>query len=67
MSNELKSEKKVVWVRCRASSATRGEKECDGNQAELLTDINVPNELAYSGKISRYRCLTCGRIFSIRI
>ena len=59
-------EKRVVWIRCRAGSETRGDTVCVGNQAEAFSDIKIPNKLAYSGKLARYRCLTCGRVFSIR-
>jgi len=59
-------EKEIAWIRCRAGSETRGDVVCNGNQAEVVSNIKIPNKLAYSGKLVRYRCITCGRLFSIR-
>jgi len=61
-----KEKKKVVWIRCRAGSVARGDDVCYGNQAEIVSSINIPNKLAYSGNLSRYRCRTCGRVFVVR-
>jgi len=59
-------EKRIVWMKCRATSESRGEPVCLGNQAEVLTNISIPNSFGSSGNLSRYRCVICGRMFTIR-
>lgn len=74
------SEKKGVWIKCRATAS------CEGNEAEIVSsqenhltmetiDPTNPNPrskkktnttiLAGGGRVTRYRCLSCKRSFTI--
>jgi hypothetical protein len=55
----------TVTISCQASSRNSA-KPCTGRQASLLSVMNMPNELGYSGRMSRYRCLTCKQVFTLR-
>lgn len=64
-NDPAKEEKRIVWMKCRASSESRNEATCSGNQVEVLKSISLPNAYGTSGRLSRYKCTTCGRMFSI--
>jgi hypothetical protein len=51
-------EKKIVWIKCRASEA------CDGNQAYATMIITRP-ATAGGGRTTRYRCCKCNGMFQI--
>ena len=64
---EKKTEKtgeKVVWVACRAEGADPGaDKGCGGKEAVLMSHLKTGNQRAIN--LVRYRCISCGRVFSI--
>jgi hypothetical protein len=62
--------KNVVWITCRS----RGSGMCEGKQAEMVSVSTYPQAQgspkqnsfpSSSGKIARYRCLTCKGTFVI--
>ena len=63
--SEQAQEEKVVWIKCRASEG------CEGNQAVIVFSRAhstvqgggfIP---AAGGRMTRYRCLTCGKSFHV--
>ena len=55
-----------VWIACRSKEG------CTGNYAEMI-HVRIQNptpgmgqfEVAAGGKVIRYRCVTCGGVFTI--
>jgi len=50
--------KKVVWVSCRGEGGG-----CGGKEAVLITATKTGNQRAIN--LVRYRCVSCGRMFSV--
>lgn len=61
--NKEHQDKKVVWVTCRAGTGSDGEKGCGGKEAILMSKLKVGNQKAVN--LVRYKCTTCGRLFSV--
>lgn len=51
---------KIVWMKCRAKGVL-DQRSCDGTQAVASFDIKLPS----GGKLSRFRCVKCGRTFGV--
>jgi len=69
--NQTQVNKRVVWIRCRASRLS-SDNACEGNQAEVVFERSTspitsdggfePNA---GGRAVRYRCTTCKRSFHV--
>jgi len=54
---EIEAPKKIVWVSCRAPES------CGGKEALLLSSEKTGDQKAIT--LTRYRCLSCGKVFSV--
>jgi len=66
MGTQTEPEKKRVWVACRATGG------CQGDYAIVVLDRNLSPSGGrgsfnpdVSGKVVRYRCLTCNQTFGV--
>jgi len=60
--SEQETEKKIVWITCRANE------KCPGRKAEISFARAVGGALDSdtSGRLIRYKCCTCGQSFHVR-
>jgi len=56
----MDQEKKEFWIGCRATP------NCSGNWAVRTNLGQAPEEMG-GGRIVRYRCKTCNKIWQVRV
>jgi hypothetical protein len=67
----IEKPKKIVNIKCRANYQGSGSNDdprnsCQGRQAEVIQTVDIENKIGYAGRLSMYRCTTCGGTFSIK-